>query len=72
MNSMMDYFKLYTRQAYYDLEKPQLCQLFLYTNDPTYGAMVEAREVGDASVKWMTQGRAASMCVESFPFTLVI
>ena len=31
VNSMVAYFKLYTRQAYYDLEKPQLCQLFLYT-----------------------------------------
>ena len=28
---------------------------FLYTNDPTHGAMVEAREAGDASVNWMTQ-----------------
>ena len=43
----------YAGQAYFDLTEPQRCQLFLYTNVPTYGALMAAREVGDASVAWL-------------------
>ena len=52
---MISDFRLYTRQAYFDLSEPQVCQLFLFTNNPTYGALMESREIGDSSVQWTSQ-----------------
>ena len=63
VKDLVNHFKLYTRQAYFDLKEPQLCQLFCTPNDPTYGALMEAREVGDASVDWATHDPGAQQLV---------
>ena len=66
---MLVNFKLYVRQHFHDLSEPMICQLFLFTNDPSYGALMEVNDHGDSSAPWCddgpTAGDLAGSCVES-------
>jgi hypothetical protein len=55
VDHMLTYFKLYTRRYFHDMATPQVSELYLFTNDPTYGALMEAHHDGGPSIPWAKQ-----------------
>ena len=49
---LMENHKLYERQFYFDTAVPKVTHLYLYTNDPTYGALMEASDRGHDTIPW--------------------
>ena len=52
VNFLLLNYKLYVRRHFHDLQEPQVTELYLFTNDPTYGALMEASERGHDSIPW--------------------
>ena len=51
VDHLLSSFKMYNRQVNFEQTTPQLTQLFLFTNDKQYGAMMEAFDSG-TNLSW--------------------
>ena len=58
MDHLTSSFKMYNRQVNFDQSTPQLTQLFLFTNDRPYGAMMEVFDSG-ADLSWSQRDPSA-------------
>ena len=49
---MLENYKLYERNYYFDKPSPEVTELYLFTNDPSYGSMMQISDRGSDQIPW--------------------